>query len=427
MANQSIPPSYNKEQATAWLAWLAYNMHTHDLTIFQIENLQPAWLAGYKEMAPNMFVTRMLWGGWAGLISGLLFGLLFVLRGGLLEGLLGGLFGGLFGMLGGGLIGLLFGLSELTKPIRKLDASLHSRGHSIKTLLIGTIAFGLPFGLLSALLGGLLGRLLDEMLVWLRDGLLFGLLAGLFGGLLGGLVRTFRISLREGNARVHTIDSLHWSWQNVRRNAPKGLLLALIFVLIFGLFGGLLVGLSDGLSGGLLFGLNAGLLFGLLGMLLFVLIGGFRSTTQELKTRPNQGIWLTIYSSIKIALPTGIAVGVLLGLLLWDITVGFGYGIVLFFIVGLWYGGLDVIEHGIIRLIIAWQGHAPLNYARFLDYAAEELNFLQKVGGGYVFIHRYLLEHFVEIAVEKEHVTEHQCFDAREETDSGQSVHSPIL
>ncbi|MCB0128152.1 MAG: hypothetical protein KDE58_38065, partial [Caldilineaceae bacterium] len=62
-------------------------------------------------------------------------------------------------------------------------------------------------------------------------------------------------------------------------------------------------------------------------------------------------------------------------------------------------------EHGIIRLIIAWRGHAPLNYARFLDYAAEELNFLQKVGGGYVFIHRYLSEHFTAIAVEKGYVT----------------------
>jgi hypothetical protein len=37
---------------------------------------------------------------------------------------------------------------------------------------------------------------------------------------------------------------------------------------------------------------------------------------------------------------------------------------------------------------------APLNLVRFLDYAARDLNFLQKVGGGYNFIHRMLLEHF---------------------------------
>ena len=74
-------------------------------------------------------------------------------------------------------------------------------------------------------------------------------------------------------------------------------------------------------------------------------------------------------------------------------------------IIGSWYGGWDVFCHLLIRLIIARRGHAPLNYARFLDYAAEELNFLQKVGGGYVFIHRYLLEHFADIAVAEGHVS----------------------
>ena len=36
------------------------------------------------------------------------------------------------------------------------------------------------------------------------------------------------------------------------------------------------------------------------------------------------------------------------------------------------------------------------DYARFLDHAAD-LIFLQKVGGGYRFIHRLLLEHFAEM------------------------------
>ena len=40
------------------------------------------------------------------------------------------------------------------------------------------------------------------------------------------------------------------------------------------------------------------------------------------------------------------------------------------------------------------KGYLPWKLEPFLDYAADELNFLQKVGGGYLFIHRYLLEHF---------------------------------
>ena len=62
----------------------------------------------------------------------------------------------------------------------------------------------------------------------------------------------------------------------------------------------------------------------------------------------------------------------------------------------LWYGGLDVIQHYTLRLILNLQGHTPANYARFLDYAVDRI-FLQKVGGGYRFIHRLLLEHFAEM------------------------------
>ena len=38
----------------------------------------------------------------------------------------------------------------------------------------------------------------------------------------------------------------------------------------------------------------------------------------------------------------------------------------------------------------------PLKYARFLDYAAS-LIFLRKVGGGYIFVHRLLMDHFANM------------------------------
>ena len=58
--------------------------------------------------------------------------------------------------------------------------------------------------------------------------------------------------------------------------------------------------------------------------------------------------------------------------------------------------GLDVIQHYTLRLILWHRGHTPRNYARFLDYATERI-FLQKVGGGFIFIHRLLMEHFAEL------------------------------
>ncbi len=40
--------------------------------------------------------------------------------------------------------------------------------------------------------------------------------------------------------------------------------------------------------------------------------------------------------------------------------------------------------------------YMPWHYSQFLDYAAERL-FLRKVGGGYIFMHRMLLEHFAQM------------------------------
>jgi hypothetical protein len=44
-------------------------------------------------------------------------------------------------------------------------------------------------------------------------------------------------------------------------------------------------------------------------------------------------------------------------------------------------------------------GQLPFNLVPFLDYAAERI-FLRKVGGGYIFIHRYLMEYFAALEAE---------------------------
>jgi hypothetical protein len=50
-------------------------------------------------------------------------------------------------------------------------------------------------------------------------------------------------------------------------------------------------------------------------------------------------------------------------------------------------GGLFALRRFILRLVIWIKQSGPLNYVRFLDYAAGRL-FLRKVGGGYIFVHR---------------------------------------
>lgn len=69
-------------------------------------------------------------------------------------------------------------------------------------------------------------------------------------------------------------------------------------------------------------------------------------------------------------------------------------------LVGLRFGGVAAIQHCIVRLLLWIRGDAPLNYTGFLDYAATERHFLPKVGGGYIFAHRNLLEYFAAMIEE---------------------------
>jgi hypothetical protein len=62
-------------------------------------------------------------------------------------------------------------------------------------------------------------------------------------------------------------------------------------------------------------------------------------------------------------------------------------------------GGSAVIKHYALRLILWRSGYTPFKFINFLDHCAK-LILLKKVGGGYIFIHRMLLDYFAELTPE---------------------------
>jgi hypothetical protein len=160
----------------------------------------------------------------------------------------------------------------------------------------------------------------------------------------------------------------------------------------------LVFGLSFGLVG-LVFGLGAGLASGLY----FCEI--------EMTAVPNEGVHRSARSAVAVGLGFGTAVGLVFGLLLGPVVglffptaqvcVGFalGVGLAAGLGVGLIAGGEACLKHLVLRLWLIRNGSTPWNYVRFLDYAADRL-LLRKVGGGYAFIHRMLLEYFAARYVE---------------------------
>jgi hypothetical protein len=130
-----------------------------------------------------------------------------------------------------------------------------------------------------------------------------------------------------------------------------------------------------------------------------------RGDAVELKTAPNMGILLSGRNAlITVAVNFVLALIAKFMLHKWNFYRGKGnegFFILLpiaIIIAGTFawgrLGGLDFLAHYCLRFVLRRRGYIPRGYVRFLNYAATELGFLQKVGGGYVFMHRYLLEYF---------------------------------
>ncbi len=263
----------------------------------------------------------------------------------------------------------------------------------------------------------------------------------LFFVFLGALIWGSRAASLGRGSDISTVETLGWSWTSAGKGVLSGFVKGLVtlplllssVVLVIGTItlvvmeaaGGIRADVFNakavrrgflitlGLAGvgiALLIALGATTLvyvalgFGLCGGVIGGIFGGLQGRVVAIKTLPNQGIRLSLKNALTggclLALPFGL-LGVAAGLWMTRDLSGFFYGVAAALIAGyfgaLQYGGVDVVYHFILRLVLFARGALPFRLSRFLDYAADELHFLQKVGGGYMFIHRYLQEHFAAL------------------------------
>jgi MFS family permease len=250
-------------------------------------------------------------------------------------------------------------------------------------------------GVVVHLGGGLILGLFIGLIVALVTNPISGWYIGLIGGLLGGLILGGTTKEFE-----RPFTTLSFSL----KETLKGL--------IVGLRAGLIIGLVGVFFGALANGLTTGLGVGLMLMGLIVVLGGTSGLrTVEVRTRstPNQVIRQSMKLTIFAGLFTWLVVILVIGLGLMvglggpsleNLRIGLLFGAVVGLFggleVGLFFQGQAIISHFILRFILYRNDKIPWNYVRFLDYAAERI-FLRKVGGGYIFIHRMLLEYFAEL------------------------------
>ncbi|MEM1172755.1 MAG: NACHT domain-containing protein, partial [Cyanobacteria bacterium P01_H01_bin.35] len=191
-----------------------------------------------------------------------------------------------------------------------------------------------------------------------------------------------------GFKTIHTVSSLRWLGKYTISRVIIGITIGLISGLLFSLFRHnvrYINQISHTIIRGAMAGLSLGLTLGI--------VRGMTGPGIEELTIPNQGILLSTKNALIFGLIAAILMIFSAKLLDWYLIAWCQYGFIFGLAVG---GGEACVKHFILRVILYFNGYIPWNYSRFLDYATQ-LIFLQKVGGGYIFIHRLLLEHFARM------------------------------
>jgi serine/threonine protein kinase len=353
---------YPPEQVVHYLAWLAHQMQAHAQSVFQIEKLQPTWL------------NKQQWQGYYwGYIA-----LAIMTEAGIFA-LAWYLTASIFGI-PSELLGLTILLSQSLVVWALATDRMLNRGW----LLLTSVAFGMSVGLPIAL----------------SKGLPSGIIAGTFFMFVAGGQNYFAdLNNKRINSTLNSIiltEKLRLSITAINPRAGiGGFLLGMIPLLVFLP----LLGVEAPLPRLLL---AIGISGAITAVSLLVQSG---LITQDIEQRivPNQGVWNSARSAFLIGLMVGIAnfIANTLAFLLvtvpeFAIRIGLGTCLALFIFTSQQFGLSALLQHFSLRQALHRDGAIPQNYARFLDYTTD-LIFLRKVGGGYIFVHRYLLEYFAEL------------------------------
>lgn len=256
--------------------------------------------------------------------------------------------------------------------------------------LVG-LPVGMPLGIMIALASTL------------AYGLLFGVVITLIMGAILGPIGDIAYQTPGGQVRI--VEKLGWSWSSAIKGVGLGMLI--------GAVAGVIVALARRQGAFVSFGMAGASAFGLLGGM----AGGLTGDEIEMRTVPNQGIWHSAGNALRVGVPIGAAgvlaatIGVRLAYVMifnlnvqiaqlvaftqlsYELIFGLLAGLTLGLAFGMFFGALALARHLLLRMILYSNGSIPWNMARFLDYAAERV-FLRKVGGGYIFVHRLLLDYF---------------------------------
>ena len=268
-------------------------------------------------------------------------------------------------LLGNLVLGLLVGITLLLLFERRLgqphDAELARRQRLGQVVLIG-----LETGVSTALFVSFFSEPLLAVAWGVAEGFMYASAARFIFGW-------------SYQSEVRTVEALGWSWARAGTGALIGLILAVVAEVIESLLYG-----YNGAERTVVTLLVAG----------FVL-GGLRGRSAEAKSRPNQGVWLSLRNAFIAAL----VLAATLAAVAWvirDPVYAWQIALLAAVIGASIMGGSVVVKHFLLRVMLHSHQQLPWRYARFLDYASQ-LVLLRKVGNGYIFIHGLMQSYFANL------------------------------
>jgi eukaryotic-like serine/threonine-protein kinase len=384
---------YGEDVTARFLSLLAQRMNQHNLAVFLLEQLQPSWLQTTASRRMYFFASRMI------IALPLLLTLATVLS--LRPGQPFQLVGFAVVWVFGGLTLCQIPLNALVRRIARTDwASRRNDGDIVLTqtnattviltvVLASLFFFAIILGVAAWLLKTLMQSYTSDS-VGLPFPTIIAVVTSLWGvaAVLFADVATSHTNLDK---EIPPYAPLSWSFTRMCTGAIIGVLLGL------GL--GFLV--SSTLVHPMILNPDRSELL-CISMLCAGLAGAALTALQPRHPETQTGLIdvVTLWRSdaLTVGTITCFTVGSLLFLVgrcfpVLGPTGGVAFGVFLALVAAMRYGGIAYIKHYTIRTLL-WTNHvAPLDYSRFLEHA-NRLGFLKKVGAGYVFSSRDILNHF---------------------------------
>jgi hypothetical protein len=373
-----------RERTQGWLTWLARRMADRGETVFSIGSLQPGWLTSARQRLAYALLSRTIAISafslvWAGLADILVMWLYWDQSSSHTSRLSLDFVRSVAKSLPltlafGGLCGIFTGILSAIADFVRLS---FTRAYSTRRILPTCLTF-----LIFALLGGTchyfastIARNIAEYPVAVEESYLWGIGFAVFFGVKQGR------GSRE--ADIGRSGVLKWKWNVAARTAVIcGAVAAALDVVLS----------AEGRSYPMfafLFGAFIGSVF-----------GGWRYAVPSPNPATPDGLaGKAMKGAMVIAALTG-AAGAAIDYAAgspWLDSIASGLGFAMFFgaLGFLWLGGIDLLLHFALRVVLAASGAMPYRLHSFLNDAVD-LVFLRRAGNSHIFIHQLLLQHFAD-------------------------------